>query len=130
MLGSSKTTVTGAKVKFTVPALSAVVLKANKTINQFSVKVGAIKTSQDDFTGYYQVSAGVKTSDLASVEFFSRPAGTATWESLGVDTNSPYNVYLNPNDYLGQDLELKAVVTNSKGGTYELPSAKLSIPAS
>lgn len=130
LLGSSKTTVTGAKVKFTVPALSAVVLKANKTINQFSVKVGAIKTSQDDFTGYYQVSAGVKTSDLASVEFFSRPAGTATWESLGVDTNSPYNVYLNPNDYLGQDLELKAVVTNSKGGTYELPSAKLSIPAS
>lgn len=117
-------------MKFTVPALSAVVLKANKTINQVSVKVGAITTSQDDFTGYYQVNAGVKTSDLASVEFFVRQVGATNWDSLGVDTNSPYSVYLNPNDYLGQDLELKAIVTNSKGATFELPSAKLSIPAS
>jgi len=130
LLGTTKPTVTGVKVKFTIPALSAVVLKANKTINQVSVKVGAITTSQDDFTGYYQVSAGVKTSDLASVEFFSRLAGGTNWDSLGVDTNSPYSVYLNPNDYLGQDLELKAVVTNSKGATFELPSTKLSIPAS
>ncbi|HEY3292631.1 MAG TPA: alpha-amylase family glycosyl hydrolase [Candidatus Nanopelagicaceae bacterium] len=130
ILGSTKPVATGAKVKFTIPALSAVVLKANKVINQVSVKVGTITTSQDDFTGYYQVSAGVKTSDLASVEFFSRQAGATNWDSLGVDTNSPYSVYLNPNDYLGQDLELKAIVTNSKGATFELPSTKLSIPAS
>lgn len=130
LLGTTKPIAAGAKVKFNVPALSAVVLKANKAINQVSVKVGAITTSQDDFTGYYQVSAGVKTSDLASVEFFARQVGAANWDSLGVDTNSPYSVYLNPNDYLGQDLELKAVVTNSKGATFELPSAKLSIPTS
>ena len=130
ILGSTKTNATGAKVKFTVPALSAVVLKANKTINQVFVKVGAITTSQDDFTGYYHLSAGVKTSDLASVEFFSRLAGATNWKSLGVDTNSPYSLYINPNDFLGQNLELKAIVTNSKGATFELPSAKLSIPAS
>jgi len=105
-------------------------LKANKTINQFAVKVGAIKPSQDDLTGYYQVSASVKTNDLASVEFFSRRDGATIWNSRGVDTNAPYSVFLNPQDFLGQSIELKAVVTNSKGASFELPSTKLSIPAS
>lgn len=130
LLGTTKITVTGAKLKFTVPALSAVVLKANKPINQFAVKVGVIKVNQDDLTGYYQVTASVITSDLVSVEFFSRLQGATSWDSLGVDTNAPYSVFVNPNEHLGQNLELKAVVTNSKGATYELPSTKLSIPAS
>jgi glycosidase len=130
ILGNTKSIAMGARLKFSVPPLSAVVLKANKTINQVSVKVGTINTSQDDFTGYYQVSAGVTTKDLASVEFFSRVVGASNWVSLGVDTNFPYSVYINPNDFLGQNLELKAIVTNSKGATFELPSTKLSVPAS
>lgn len=130
ILGTTKLSVSGAKLKFTVPALSAVVLKANKTINQISVKVGTITTNQDDLTGYYQATAGVTTSDLVSVEFFSRIEGASSWDSLGVDTNSPYSVYIDPKDYLGQNIEVKAVVTNSKGATFELPSTKLSIPAS
>jgi glycosidase len=129
ILGSTKPSATGARLKFSVPPLSAVVFKANKTINQVSVKVRSISSSQDDFTGYFQVSAGVTTQDLASVEFFTRIEGTSDWASLGVDTNSPYSVYLNPNDFLGQSLELKAIVTNSKGATFELPITKLSIPA-
>lgn len=129
ILGTTKVIATGAKLKFAVPALSAVVLKANKTINQFAVKVGAISTNQDDLTGYYQATAGVTTSDLVSVEFFSRIEGAASWDSLGVDTNSPYSVYINPKDFLGQNIEVKAVVTNSKGATFELPGTKLSIPA-
>ena len=129
ILGTTRVTATGATLKFAVPALSAVVLKANKSINQPSVKVGAVTTIQDDLTGYYQVRAGVTTSDLASVEFFSRPAGTTHWDSLGVDTNSPYSVFINPKDFLVQKIELKAIVTNSKGATFELPSTELSIPA-
>lgn len=129
ILGTVKVTATGAKLKFAVPALSAVVLKGNKTINQFAVKVGAISTNQDDLTGYYQATAGVTTSDLVSVEFFSRIEGASSWDSLGIDMNSPYSVYINPKDFLGQNIEVKAVVTNSKGATFELPSTKLSIPA-
>lgn len=130
ILGTTKVSATGAKLKFVVPALSAVVLKANKTINQLSVRVGTTTTNQDDLTGYYQVTAGVTTSDLVSVEFFSRLSGATSWDSLGVDTNSPYSVFINPKDFLGQTVEVKAIVTNSKGGTFELPSTKLSIPAS
>jgi glycosidase len=130
LLGSTKVGVVGAKLKFKVPALSAVVLKANKPINVLTVKIGKITTNQDDLTGYYQVTAGVTTNDLASVEFFSRIEGATSWDSLGVDTNAPYSVFINPNEFLGQNLELKAIVTNSKGASFELPSAKLSIPAS
>lgn len=130
ILGTTKIAISGAKLKFTVPALTAIVLKANKVINQVSVKVGVITINQDDLTGYYQVTAGVTTNDLASVEFFSRIEGATSWDSLGVDTNSPYSVFISPKDFLGQNIELKAIVTNSKGATFELQSAKLSIPAS
>lgn len=130
LLGNTKIGVSGAKLRFKVPALSAVVLKANKPINQFAVKVGVIQTNQDDLTGYYQVTAAVTTHDLVTVEFFSRLEGAASWNSLGVDTNSPYSVFINPQNFLGQNIELKAVVTNSKGASFELPSTKLSIPAS
>lgn len=130
ILGTTKVSATGAKLKFTVPALTAVVLKANKTINQLSVKVRKITTNVDDLTGYYQATAGVTTSDLVSVEFFSRVEGATAWDSLGVDTNAPYSVFVNPKDFLGQNIEIKAIVTNTKGATFELPSTKLSIPAS
>jgi glycosidase len=128
ILGNAKAVALGARLKFRIPPLSTVVFKANRSIDQISVKVGRISTQQDDFTGYYQVSAAVTTKDLASVEFFSRPVGTSYWVSSGVDTNSPYSVYINPADFVGQNLELKAIVTNSKGATFELPSTKLSIP--
>ena len=130
VLGTTKVSAAGAKIEFAVPALSAIVLKANKKINQVSVKIGTILTNQDDLTGYYQATAGVTTSDLASVEFFSRVNGALNWNSQGVDVNSPYSIFINPKDFLGQTIEIKAVVTNSKGATYELPSTKLTIPAS
>lgn len=130
ILGATKVIASGAKLKFTVPAMSTIVLKANKTIDQTSVKVGVITISQDDLTGYYQAAAVVTTSDLASVEFFSREGNSTNWTSLGVDTNSPYNVFINPQEFLGKNLEVKSIVTNSKGETFEAPITKLSIPAS
>lgn len=128
LLGNTKVGVAHNKLRFKVPALSAVVLKANQKINVVAVKTGSISTGQDDLTGYYKVAASVTTSDLATVEFFARQVGSTTWNSLGVDLNSPYSVFLNPQDFLGQSIELKAIVTNSKGATFELQSAKLSIP--
>lgn len=130
ILGTTSVSTLGAKLRFTVPALGAVVLKANKTIDKTAVKIGKIKIAQDDLTGYFQVSAGITSTDLLSVEFFSRTDGNSNWSSLGVDTNSPYSVYINPQDFRGQNLEIKAIVTNSKGATFALPSTKLSIPTS
>ena len=130
ILSATSVRTVGAKIRFVVPGLTAVVLKANKKIDRTAVKLGKIKINQDDLTGYFQATAGITSSDLLSVQFFSRIAGASSWSSLGVDTNSPYSVYINPQDFLGQNLEITAIVTNSKGATFALPSRKLFIPAS
>jgi glycosidase len=130
LLGKSSISAKGAKVTFSVPALSTLVFKANKPIDQVGVKTGKIKVSEDYLTGYFHAVAGLTTNDLLSVEFSVKSASTGTWSSVGVDTNAPYSVYLNPQDYSGQTIEIKAVATNSKGATFALPSATFTVPAS
>lgn len=128
LLGQSAYRAIGATLKITVPALSTVVLKANVLIDATSVKPGKISVALDDMTGYYQATASAASSDLLSVEFFEKSSTNSSWSSLGSDTNAPYSVFLNPTEFGGQDLEIKAVATNSKGQTFTLPSSKISIP--
>jgi hypothetical protein len=128
LLGQSSYRAIGATLKITVPALSTVVLKANNLIDTTSVKPGKISVALDDMTGYYQATAIAASSDLLSVEFFEKSSTNSTWSSLGSDTNAPYSVFLNPTEFGGQDLEIKAVATNSKGQTFTLPSSRISIP--
>ncbi|MEI9907848.1 MAG: hypothetical protein WDO06_08130 [Actinomycetota bacterium] len=119
---------TASKVKFTVPALTTIVLKANSAIDKVSVKVGKIKVSEDYLTGYFHAQAAITSSDLLSVEFSVKSANTGKWSSVGVDTGAPYSVYLDPQDYSGQTVQIKAVATNSKGASFALPSATLTVP--
>ena len=128
LLGQSEAVTDANKLTFTVPALSTVIFKANNTIDMVAVKTGKISTAFDDMTGFYQVKAGVTSADLLSVEFFTRIAGTSKWISNGVDTGAPYSIYLDPLDFSKKKLEIKAVVTNSVGKNFVLPTAKLSIP--
>ncbi len=128
LLGQSAYRAIGATLKITVPALSTVVLKANALIDATSVKPGKISVALDDMTGYYQATASAASSDLLSVEFFEKSSTNSSWSSLGSDTNAPYSVFLNPTEFGGQDLEIKAVATNSKGQTFTLPSSRISIP--
>lgn len=127
ILGSTSVNAKGAKLTFKVPGLSTVVLKAKKKINQFSVKTGKVTVTQDDLTGYYRVGAEVSTADLVSVEFMARAQVSTTWTSLGVDTGAPYSVFINPKDYPDPNIEVRAVVTNSKGASFALPSTKFTI---
>ena len=129
LLGATKPQATGAKVKFKVPALSTVVLKANSTIDKLDVKASKITIAQDDMTGFYHVTAGLTSSDLLSVEFFVKSSAGKNWSSAGIDNNSPYGVFLDPKDIVGQQIEVKAIATNSKGKTFALPSSKLTISA-
>ena len=129
LLGQSEALTNSNKVTFTVPALSTVILKANNPIDVVETKVGKIKTSLDDMTGFYQVKAGLVSSDFLSVEFFTRTTGTSKWISNGVDTNAPYSIFLDPIDFAKKKIEIKAVATNSKGDNFVTSIAKLSIPA-
>jgi hypothetical protein len=130
ILGKTVVTTNQNKVSFTVPALSTVVLKANSPIDQFATKATKLSTSFDDLTGFYKVKAGLTSKDFLSVEFFARNAGTSKWISQGVDTGSPYSIYLDPLDFPKKKIELRAVARNSKGESFVLPITKLTIATS
>ena len=130
ILGKTVVTTNQNKVSFTVPALSTIVLKANSPIDQFATKVTKLSTSFDDLTGFYKVKAGLTSKDFLLVEFFARNAGTTKWISQGVDTGSPYSIYLDPLDFPKKKIELRAVARNSKGESFVLPITKLTISTS
>jgi hypothetical protein len=116
-------------VTITVPALSTVVLKANRAIDKTDVKVGKISSEMDFLTGYYETKAAVTSKDLLRVTFYYRTSADQPWLSLGTDTNAPYSVYIDPLEFANQKLELRAEVINSKGKKYELPYSSIAIPA-
>lgn len=117
-------------VTITVPALSTVVLKANKGIDQSDVKVGKMTSAMDFLSGYYETKASVTSKDLLRVSFFARKNANENWISLGTDTSAPFSIYIDPLEYAGSTLELRAQASNSKGVTYELPHTTVTIAAS
>ena len=127
ILGATDVVTNQSKVTFTVPALSTVVLKANSPIDQFATKFTKLSTSMDDLTGFYKVKAGLSSKDFLSVEFFARNAGSTKWVTQGVDTGSPYSIFLDPLDFPKKKIEIKAIARNSKGENFVLPIAKLTI---
>ncbi|MCX6431060.1 MAG: hypothetical protein NTX12_08995 [Actinobacteria bacterium] len=130
LLGTVQYRTNGTTLKFTIPALSTVVLRANNLINTVDVKLGKISVALDDMTGYFQASATLTSNDLLSVEFFYKNSTSSTWSSLGTDTSAPYSVFANPKDFHDLNLEIKAIATNSKGMTFALSSTKFTIPSS
>ena len=129
LMGKTSVTASAEKVTITVPALSTVVLKANQKIDKTDVKVGKISSELDFLTGYYETKAAITSKDLLKVTFLIKAPGDQSWSSLGTDTNSPYTIFVDPLDFEGKRVELKAEAINSKGAKYELPSAKIFIPA-
>jgi glycosidase len=129
LMGKSSFKSIGEKVSITVPALSTVVLKANKKIDKTDVKVGKISSELDFLSGYYETKASITTKDLLRVTFFIRASVDEPWISLGTDTNSPYSVFVDPLEFEGKKVQIKAEAVNSKGVKYELPSITFLIPA-
>ena len=129
LMGKTSIKTVAEKVTITVPALSTVVIKANQRIDKTEVKVGKISSKLDFLTGYYETKASVTTKDLAKVTFYVRTSTDQPWSSLGTDTNFPYTVFVDPLDYEGTKIQIKAEVMNSKGVKYELPSTSVVIPA-
>lgn len=129
ILGTTDVSTNQSKVSFTVPALSTIVLKANSPIDQFATKFTKLSTSMDDLTGFYKVKAGISSKDFLSVEFFARNAGSTKWISQGIDTGSPYSIFLDPIDFPKKRVEIRATAHNSKGESFVLPITKLTISA-
>jgi hypothetical protein len=129
LMGKTSVTASAEKITITVPALSTVVLKANQKIDRTDVKVGKISSTLDFLTGYYETKAAITSKDMLKVTFYSRTSSDQPWSSLGTDTNAPYSVYIDPLDFVGKKVEIKAEAINSKGAKFELPSTSVLIPA-
>lgn len=129
ILGATEVSVNQNKVRFTVPALSTIVLKSNSAINQFATKHTKLSTSVDDLTGFYKVKAGISSKDFLTMEFFARNAGSTRWISQGVDTGAPYSIFIDPFDFPKKKIQLKATARNSKGESFVFPITNLTISA-
>ena len=109
--------------------LSLTVLKAEEKINENAMKLGKINIKEDFISGLHRIALGVETKDLVVTEFFVRAKGESKWNSLGVDLNHPFNVFVEPSDYSGS-YEVKARVVDSAGRRYEIAAVDFNVTSS
>ena len=105
-------------MRFTIPALSTIVLKADRSPNLTEIKVSKLTLAKDPGTGFYQLSLTAQTSDLAEAKFYGKLSGTSTWQLIGQDSNYPFNHYLSAKEV--SNSEFKAVVITTDGSRSEL----------
>ena len=84
------------RVSLTVPALSAVVLRADRPMPARTSAPAVYVTSPsagDIVGGRAEIGAAVPENAFAQVTFLVRPVGTTEWTTLGTDDNAPYRVF-------------------------------------
>jgi hypothetical protein len=126
LLGGAKALNKGLRVDVEIDGLGIAVFKANQQIRSTKVKILSLSNKADFLSGLHKLSATVNTSDIASAEFFIAKKGAKQWQSVGVDLNQPFAIYLNPAEQSGP-LNFKVIVTNSKGERYESKQQAFSI---
>lgn len=125
ILGKANVTTRGSAADLSLPPLSTTVLVARKPISESEVSLKGLRGGEDFLTGFYRVTAEIRTQDLARTEFFIEEA--SGWRSLGVDLNRPFRVYINPQEFSGVR-RIKALVVSSKGERIESRPITLTIP--
>nr|WP_189822093.1 pullulanase-type alpha-1,6-glucosidase [Streptomyces finlayi] len=117
--GTGTLTATDGKVKLTVPALSSLVLQADKPLPAPTAKPSlTLKTPAAGATGTVEIEAAPTGGQLNRVVFAAQ-AGNGPWRVLGSADHAPYKVtqYLDPSTNAGTALRYKAVVVDSAGRT-------------
>ncbi|MFE3517248.1 pullulanase-type alpha-1,6-glucosidase [Streptomyces sp. NPDC059166] len=105
-------------VKITVPALSSVVLRADKPLGAPSKAAVALKAPAAGATGTVEVTADVDGGDLNRVVFAAQ-TGNGKWVTLGTADHAPYKVtqHIDASVKAGTPLRYKAVVVDRAGRT-------------
>ncbi|MFF9686158.1 pullulanase-type alpha-1,6-glucosidase [Streptomyces sp. NPDC014623] len=106
-------------VKVTVPALSSIVLRADKPLGAPATKPSVtLKAPAAGATGTVEISADVDGGDLNRVVFAAQ-TGNGKWTTLGSADHAPYKVtqHLGDSVKAGTPLRYKAVVIDRAGRT-------------
>jgi glycosidase len=117
------------QLEITVPALSAVVYRANQAVPRATgpaPKPEFTAASGSTVGGRAQIAVDVPGGGFNQVTFAYRPVGTTQWTELGTDDNAPYRVFHDVRALpKGTLLEYRAVVKDHSGnraaaGTYAI----------
>jgi hypothetical protein len=105
------------KVTLTVPALSAVLLKAGADIPVAPATAPTVKVSGDPYTSLWAVNATGTGAAPVSVAFAVQRGGRS-WTRIGIDDTPPYRAFLDPAKFRrGERVQLVAVVRALDGTT-------------
>ncbi|MFE6787366.1 pullulanase-type alpha-1,6-glucosidase [Streptomyces sp. NPDC057680] len=103
------------KVTVTVPALSSLVLKADKPLPAPAVKPSvSLRAPAAGATGTVELTADVSGGGLNRVVFAAQ-TGNGRWQTLGTADHAPYKVTQHVTAPAGTALRYKAVVVDSTG---------------
>ncbi|MEU2114447.1 pullulanase-type alpha-1,6-glucosidase [Streptomyces sp. NPDC016459] len=111
------------KVTVTVPALSSLVLKADKPLADPASKPAvSLKAPAAGATGTVELTADVTGGGLNRVVFAAQ-TGNGRWQTLGTADHAPYKVTQHVTAPAGTALRYKAVVVDSAGRTASATAA-------
>jgi len=110
------------RLSFTVPPLSAVVLRADSDLPRRAAPKPTIRFGTDPLSGTLKVaSAKVATADPLSVTFAAR-RGSGAWRRLATDDSPPYRAFVEPDRYRkGEKIDLVAIATATDGSVAVSP---------
>jgi hypothetical protein len=116
LLGTTRVTSTAAgQLTFTVPAIGALLLRAEKQIPVAKAVAPTVQTGSDDLTELVRVSATPGGSRTVSVAFAVKRARTG-WRRLATDDSFPYRAFLDPAAYKrGETLHVVAIARGLDG---------------
>ncbi|MGW0031682.1 pullulanase-type alpha-1,6-glucosidase [Streptomyces sp. NPDC003314] len=113
----------GGEVTVTVPALSSLVLKADRALPAPAVKPSVhLRAPAAGATGTVELSADVTGGGLNRVVFAAQ-VGNGRWQTLGTADHAPYKVTQHVTAPAGTPLRYKAVAVDGSGRTASATAA-------
>jgi hypothetical protein len=113
---------TDGRVTITIPALGAVLLRAEADLPQRSAATARLRVSLDDFSVLHRVQVAVAGVDPATVTVAFRRDGDTRWRRLAIDASPPYRAFVDLRRYRkGERVHFVAVVRSSSGDVSTSP---------
>jgi hypothetical protein len=112
----SATTAANGRATITVPALSALLFRAEPELPRRGAPRLTLRAAADLFTNQTRLTATPATVDPLSVTFAVRRARASSWSRIAADDGAPYRAYLDPRAYRrGERVSVVAVARGSDG---------------
>ncbi len=110
------------RVTLAIPALGAVLLRADTDLPRRSATGARLRVSPDDFSALHRLQVSVAGVDPASVTVAIRRGGDTSWRRLAVDASPPYRAFVDLRRYRkGERVHFVAVVRSSSGDVATSP---------